>query len=138
MPNLKIDPPHKVAMRHQSQQTGQSENPAHSDDTVSIEIIGNEKEDDTHSDQKSINIVPSIHEKYLRSICDDPDDKLYKKYPDEDVVKSFQKGGVLKHEEDGIDERKNNQDWNHQLKEPVLDYALQIQLSIHKFTEFHP
>jgi hypothetical protein len=36
MPNLKIEPPHKIAMRHQSQQTGQSENPAHSDDTVSI------------------------------------------------------------------------------------------------------
>ena len=138
MPNLKIDPPHKIAMRNQSQQAGQSENSAHSDNTISIWVIGYEKEDDTNSDQKSINHIPSIHEKYLWPICDNSDDKLNKKYPNEDGVKIFKNYAVLEHEEDGIDERKNDKDRNNKLENPMLYYILKVKLSIHKFTKLYP
>ena len=92
-------------MGDQSQQTGQSEYPSHSNYPVSVWFVWHKEYYKTHYHQNCIDIVPSIHKKDLGTVRDDSDHQLYKEYPYEYIVESFEVMRVAVHEKDSIDER---------------------------------
>ena len=125
-------------MRDQTQQVRQPEYPAHSGYAVGVFAVGHKKEEESHSDEQGVNVVPALHEEILRAEGDDPEEELDEEDPDEDAVEGLYEGGVVEHEEDGVDEGEDDYRRDDHLEHPVPHHLLQTQLLVHVPPEPQP
>lgn len=114
----------------------QLNHPCYPQHSVDLEEIidtvanGHEKENHIHAYQEGIQCVPFLRKVHLRAISHNLQDNFSNEEPNEDVVNHL--AGIISsiEQDKGIDATKSSIYSHHQLKNPVIDYLLQIDGTI--------